>query len=99
MKTKGIIKQIFQEHFNRFWEAKKEKFPEKMREHLLSEVLKMLYCGDVTLGFVAYICMQCFEKIKVGFSCKSRFCNKCGKKYISGRIYREADDAHTAKAF
>lgn len=89
MKTKGIIKQIFEEHFKRFWEVKKEKFPEKMRDHLLSEVLKMLHCGDVTLGFVAYICMQCFEKIKVGFSCKSRFCNKCGKKYISAWVEKQ----------
>lgn len=89
MKNKGIIKTIFEKHFQGFWEKNKEKYPEQMRDHILSEVSKMLHCGDLTLGFVAYICMECFEKIKIGFSCKSRFCNRCGKKYISTWVEKQ----------
>ena len=88
-KDKGIIKQIFKAHFHNFWEKYKGKYPEKMREHLLCEVSKMLSCGDLTLGFVAYICMECLEKVKIGFSCKSRFCNKCGKKYVSAWVEKQ----------
>ncbi|MBU3177571.1 transposase zinc-binding domain-containing protein [Clostridium estertheticum] len=33
----------------------KEKYPEKMREHMNIEVIKMIGCGDISLGFVAYI--------------------------------------------
>lgn len=60
-----------------------------MREHIFGEVFKMLYCGDLTLGFVTYICMECMEKVKIGFSCKSRFCNKCGKKYICAWVEKQ----------
>ncbi|MBC2582909.1 transposase zinc-binding domain-containing protein [Clostridium sp. DJ247] len=60
-----------------------------MREHLFKEVLKLINCGEFALGFVAYICMQCLEKINIGFSCKSRFCNRCGKKYISDWVEKQ----------
>ncbi|MBC2582812.1 transposase [Clostridium sp. DJ247] len=88
-KSNGIIKQIFKDYFKEFWQNKNDKFPEQMREHLFKEVLKMINCGEFALGFIAYICMQCLEKINIGFSCKSRFCNRCGKKYISDWVEKQ----------
>ncbi len=88
-KQKITIKQIFQDHFQLFWEKNQEKFPEKIREHTYVEVMKMLGCGDVALGFVAYICMKCLEVLKIGFTCKSRFCSKCGKKYVSKWVEKQ----------
>jgi hypothetical protein len=88
-KCNGVVKQIFKDHFKEFWKKQQNKFPEEMREHLCKEVMKMLNCGEFALGFVAYICMACLEKIKIGFSCKSRFCNRCGKKYISNWVEKQ----------
>lgn len=84
MKNKKItIKQIFTDHFEGFWEKNNEKYPKEEREHIFEEVTKMINCGNTALGFVAYICMFCFNIIKLGFTCKSKFCVKCGKKYVS----------------
>ena len=90
-KGKITLKEIFEDHFQAFWGKNKEKVPENMREHTYIEVMKMIGCGDISLGFVAYICMVCFEKFKIGFTCKSRFCSKCGKKYVSQWVERQVD--------
>ena len=90
-KSKITLKEIFEDHFQSFWGKNKEKVPENMREHTYVEVLKMIGCGDISLGFVAYICMVCFEKFKIGFTCKSRFCSKCGKKYVSQWVEKQVD--------
>jgi len=92
MKTGKItIKQIFKDHFQIFWVNNKNKFPPKMREHTYIEVMKMIGCGDISVGYVAYICMVCFEIFKIGFTCKSRFCSKCGKKYVSQWVEKQVD--------
>jgi uncharacterized protein (DUF488 family) len=49
----------------------------------------MINCGEFALGFVSYICVICLEKIKLGFSCKSRFCNRCGRKYINDWVEKQ----------
>ena len=90
-KGKITLKEIFEDHFEAFWGKNKEKVPENMREHTYIEVMKMIGCGDISLGFVAYICMVCFEKFKIGFTCKSRFCSKCGKKYVSQWVEKQVD--------
>ncbi|MBU3178205.1 transposase zinc-binding domain-containing protein [Clostridium estertheticum] len=56
----------------------KEKYPEKMREHMNIEVMRMLGCGDISLGFVAYICLKYLEVFKIGFTCK-----KCGYFFVA----------------
>jgi len=88
---KITIRQIFQDHFQGFWEKNQEKFPEKMREHIHKEVNKMMGCADASEGFVSYICMNCHEVLKKGFTCKSRFCNKCGKKYVSQWVEKQVE--------
>jgi hypothetical protein len=54
--SKITIKQIFGDHYQEFWKNNKEKYPKKMREHINIEVMKMLGCGDISLGFVAFEC-------------------------------------------
>lgn len=88
-KDKITIKQIFGDHYKEFWKNNKEKYPEKMRENINVEVMKMVGCGDISVGFVAYICLKCLEIFKIGFTCKSRFCSKCGKKYISEWVEKQ----------
>ncbi|OYD15361.1 hypothetical protein CH333_05910 [candidate division WOR-3 bacterium JGI_Cruoil_03_44_89] len=38
----------------------------------------MLNCGKEAGGFAVYKCEDCGEEVRVPFSCKTRFCNKCG---------------------
>jgi hypothetical protein len=90
-KNKITVKQIFKDHFRQFWEVNQDKFPPKMKEHIYNEVMKMLECGDILSGFITYICFVCHEVLKIGFTCKSRFCSKCGKKYASQWVEKQAD--------
>ncbi|MBU3156416.1 transposase zinc-binding domain-containing protein [Clostridium estertheticum] len=53
------MKRIFEDNYPEFWKLNKEKYPRKMREHVNIEVMKMIGCGDISLGFVAYICLKC----------------------------------------
>ncbi len=41
---------------------------------------KILACGTKHLGFKKYSCPKCQRSKYVAFSCKGRFCSKCGKK-------------------
>ncbi|MCB2301095.1 transposase zinc-binding domain-containing protein [Clostridium tagluense] len=64
-KNKITIKQIFEDNYQEFWKGNKEKYPEKMREHMNIEVMKMMGCGDISLGFVAYICLKCGQLMEL----------------------------------
>lgn len=71
------IKQIFKDHWDKFLSKHEEGIPDYVKEN----VNKMLLCRDPEkLGFHQYICPEHpEEKIVVPHSCKSRFCNACGK--------------------
>lgn len=46
-------------------------------------VEKMLKCGNVENGYALYRCNVCGEGyLQVGFTCKSRFCARCGRVYV-----------------
>lgn len=46
-------------------------------------VEKMLKCGSYENGYALYQCAHCGEGyVKVGFTCKSRFCARCGRIYV-----------------
>jgi len=82
--NRGIIKRILQDHFIGFWEFHKEKFPESYRKDIEETIQKTIRCGSKSLGYIRYECLGCPSDSKpvfIYFSCKSRFCNKCGKKY------------------
>lgn len=88
-KNRVTVKEIFEEHFEEFWEKNSERFPKDEREHLKTEAVKMINCGAVKKGFVSYICLICMTILTIGFTCKSRFCSKCGKKYTSQWVEKQ----------
>ena len=55
--------------------------PKEMRTHVDNVVIKSLNCGDISKGFREYICLKCGDSRKIGFMCKGKFCNKCGRLY------------------
>ncbi|NUM34016.1 MAG: transposase [Candidatus Brocadiae bacterium] len=77
------IKKIFDDHWEKFWPENKEKYPKEMHESIEEAVEKMLGCGDYKNGYVVYRCTSCGQgEVKIAFSCKGRFCPRCGKVYI-----------------
>jgi|SRR5690554_1395010 len=74
------IKDVFADHWDAFL---LEGYP--IRPVVLKNVDKIISCGDPSMGYALYFCENC-EKFKhVSFTCKSRFCNSCGAKYIHDR--------------
>ena len=81
---RGVIKRILKDHFDGFWRLHQEKFPAAYRHDIEETVQKAIRCGSRDLGHIRYECLGCpgyTRPVFVFFSCKSRFCNKCGKKY------------------
>ena len=52
-----------------------------MREHMKNAVEKALNCGNPKYRYIKCKCVSCNEEYIHGFSCKSKFCIKCGKMY------------------
>ena len=75
---KNIVVRIFQEHWARF----KEFHSEYITENIEENVEKMLGCGVLENGFFEYMCPNCLNIHRVGFTCKSRFCLRLCKVYI-----------------
>jgi len=75
-------------------EKYKEEYEKSITKSQIEEIEKMLECRDPKKGFATYLCLQCGEDKKVPFTCKSRICSSCGKKYadkwaeeLSGRLW------------
>jgi len=56
-----------------------EKYGE-LRDGIIFNVTKIILCGTKHLGFKSYSCPSCDHGKSVAFSCKGRFCSRCGKK-------------------
>ncbi|MFD1038220.1 transposase [Virgibacillus byunsanensis] len=82
-KNSGVIKQMLQEHFAGFWYLNCDRFPENYRDDIKETVEKTMSCGSRDIGYARYECFGCENSIPkfVCFTCKSRFCHRCGKKY------------------
>ena len=52
----------------------------KLRYGIIFNVTKVISCGTKYLGFKRYSCRDCNRNKSVAFSCKGRFCSRCGKK-------------------
>ncbi len=63
---------------NRF--SFKSTFSQHIREDSIKNVEKVLKCRTSQLGFITHKCNNCWELKHIYFSCKSRFCNSCGKR-------------------
>lgn len=84
-KKKGIVKQILKDHFAGFWFLHADLFPKALQADIKETVEKAIRCGTKDLGYARYECLGCPkgdpEPVIVCFTCKSRFCHGCGKKY------------------
>ena len=71
------IKLILRDNWPRIF----KKFKGKLRDSVVESVEKALACGDKDkMGYHLYECPNgCGEKKYVAHTCKSRFCNSCGK--------------------
>jgi len=73
---KYTIKQIFKENWGWFYSKRKD----LIRKSVVGEVEKILSCKDKDkLGWNLYECSECGRRHYVAHTCKSRFCNSCGK--------------------
>lgn len=80
----GVIKEILRDHFKGFWELNHHRFPKSFRDDIKETVEKAIKCGTRDMGFARYECLGCEGNPHpkfVYFTCKSRFCHRCGKKY------------------
>lgn len=68
------------------WKDFKIKYTKKLtREGVVKAVEDSIDCGTFTKGFAYYECPKCGEFYVQSFTCKSRFCSSCGKKYRDER--------------
>ena len=71
-----------EDYFENFKETKLKLLKNKdMREYIKNVVEKVLNCGNPKYGYIKYKCVSCNEEYIHGFSCKSKFCTKCGRMY------------------
>ncbi|PKM78966.1 MAG: hypothetical protein CVU88_08235 [Firmicutes bacterium HGW-Firmicutes-13] len=75
---KITIKYIFEHNNN--WEKYKKK--KNTRDVEKREVEKMLNCRNPAQGYATYQCKDCDEIVYLPFTCKSRICTSCGKKFV-----------------
>lgn len=78
---KITIKEILTDNYAKFKNKYWNRVPKNMREHIDKTVNKALTCSDSKYGFAEYICPECGDSTKVPFTCKSKFCNRCGRLY------------------
>lgn len=72
------IKQILKDNWQWFFEKYKD--DPGIRDSVVLNVEKVMACGDPDLmGFSVYECPKCGNRHTVPHTCKSRFCNSCGK--------------------
>jgi hypothetical protein len=51
-----------------------------IRPVVTQNVAKVMNCGNAEIaGFLTYTCPTCGDQKKIAHTCKSRFCNSCGK--------------------
>lgn len=84
-KNTGLIAQIFDDHFEKYYLLNKE-IIDKYRPNAYDEITKIINCYNKNLGCSVYECPNCHEFIFVGHTCKSRFCSSCGYKYKLIRV-------------
>lgn len=84
-KKRGVVKQILKDHFHGFWELHANRFSKDLQTAIQEAVKKAIRCGTKDMGYARYECKGCTEgspePVFICFTCKSRFCHGCGKKY------------------
>ncbi len=73
------FRQIFIDHWERWWDYRRESIPADQRAYVQKIVERMMGCRNPKSGFARYVCPKYHEERSVPFSCKTRFCPSCGK--------------------
>jgi Putative transposase/Transposase zinc-binding domain len=82
-KKKNLFLQVIEDNWERF----KKKYSSYATVHYDEVIEKVLGCGDPEFGYVKFQCMNCGQDSKtVAFSCKSRFCLRCGRVSAAGFV-------------
>jgi len=82
------IKEILKDNWSDFYESRKD----DIREVVVDNVRRVMSCGDKdSLGYSVYSCPSCRSRHIVAHTCKSRFCNSCGKVKNDEWIVRAQD--------
>jgi hypothetical protein len=70
----------FVEILKDFWWKFKQKHSGYATKYYDSIIEQTIFCGDPSFGYVEYGCMHCGQsKHRVGFTCKTKFCLRCGR--------------------
>lgn len=75
----NILQEIFTDHYEEML------YILHPRQAVITNVDKMINCGDPSFGGAMYACPKCGMLKYVPFRCKSRFCPTCGVKYCQER--------------
>lgn len=78
-RTMNILQQIFTDHYEEMI------YTLHPRPVVITNVDRMLLCGDHSQGGAMYSCPHCGNMKFVPFRCHSRFCPSCGVKYAQER--------------
>jgi hypothetical protein len=78
--SKYTTKQILKDNWEWFYNKHRNNPTTGIRDVVVKNVEKVMACGDKDkLGYSLYVCSCCGGKKYVAHTCKSRFCNSCGK--------------------
>lgn len=83
------IKKVLQDNWEKFLQEKIRRIPKEIRADVIETVEKSLDCGNIELGYTEYLCLECHKSKKIGFTCKSKFCSKCGRIYVSKWVEKQ----------
>lgn len=83
------LKKILQDNWQNFLKKKIKRIPKEIRSDVIETVEKAMGCGSLEKGYTEYMCLECMESKKVGFTCKSKFCSRCGRIYVSKWVEKQ----------
>lgn len=95
-KVTGTIAQIFEDHWNDYYEANKDVILAH-RPNADKEIHKIIDCYNKDLGCSVYECPNCNDIVFIGHTCKSRLCSSCGYKYKNQRVNSILQTAYNCK--
>jgi len=75
----NLWQHIFADHWEDFTVIFRQKNKREIPQYWQENVERMLGCGDIREGYYEYICGDCGNITRVGFTCKSRLCLRCFK--------------------
>lgn len=84
-KKTGLIAQIFEEHWEEFYNKNKD-LVDEYRSNAPLEIEKIVKCANKELGYSIFTCPNCHDAVFIGHTCKSRLCSSCGYKYKNERV-------------